>query len=77
MRAKFKPTTLSEAVDFSDCDYISKNITQPLRVQEVNILKANVIIMQQNAIFVKKLCCLAQFSAVMETCCLEHLLHLI
>jgi len=47
-----------ERINFSDSNYVSKHITQPLRIEEIEILQRCIFIMEHYAIFVQECCCL-------------------
>ena len=41
-------------IDFSNGDHVSEHVTQPLRVEEVEIFQSRIFVMQHYAVFVQE-----------------------
>ena len=57
---------LDERVDLPDSDHVGEHVTQPLRVQEVQVSEGGVIIMQEDAVIVEEGCSLVKLSIIPE-----------
>ncbi len=59
-------TILRKRVDFSDGDHVSQHVTQPLRIQEVEVLQGGIVVVQQDSVLVQEGCRLVELGSVSE-----------